>query len=388
VGPAQSPIPDWLTTDPIFELSLVPLRLYNVDAITPEEARRMLRLYFPRTEKILQSFSCVLFSGGDVRHFDPDKIQRITTAIDAGTAAATDMGGMSKPLHDTWIASGIWEVFPNDVHVIDSLWDAMTPTDQSFRITVNTGLDRNPLLPFIPLGIERLLGGRTRIIHPRQGSEVYAWMEAESLLGRDLGFRPAAAVAWFYGKGRTVALEGWFGHSWWSAIIDPTDNDYGQDILINHLLEATRGLYFEDISRVHLVRQTFSRFQEHLSFLQELTGFVERFGANTNALTREAADTEERFQLAHSHYLEGDLDSALAVADESVATLKALRDKAMQLRSRALQWIYVIEWLSVAGALMVAGFALDQLMIRRRLYRRPSATRMRTGSAETQDRLS
>lgn len=376
VDSTQSPIPNWLSADPAFEVSLVPTRMYDVEAITPNEARRMLRLYFPRTDKAMASYDLVIFSGGDVRYFLPEKIAMIVRAVHSGAAAVADMGGMSVPLHPDWIASGIWEVFPNDVMAVKALWDSGLPTEQPFHIVVNRDLTSNPLLPFLALGIERLVGGRARTICPQPGSTVYAWTEAESLSGWTMGYRPAAAVIWSYGRGRGLALEAYFGHSWWSSYVDPTQNQYGQDILINYLLDAAGRPYATDIELIHAVRQSFADFQNRISFLRELFDFVEMFGAKTDSLLEDLEGAESTFASSHAMYLEGDFEGALGASDRAYSQLVETGEKAMRLKDRALQWIYLIEWLAVAGTLMVGGLALDQLMIRRRLYRRPSTTRL------------
>ena len=375
VDSVQSPIPRWLS-DPVFELSLVPTRLYDTEAITPDEARRILRLYFPRNDADIQGYDCMVFSGGDVRYFEPLNIQMMVRAVEAGTAAATDMGGMSRPLHETYIASGLWEVFPNDVNVINSLWDQGVPADQDFSIVVNRELDHNPLYPFIPLGIEELVGGRTRVISPRPGSTVYAWTESESFLGTKFSFRPAAAVGWSFERGRTIALEGWFGHSWWSNIIDLSNAEYGQDILINYILEITGGQYLEEIVQVHALRQSFSDFRERLAFVTQLMVFVENFGANAAPLYGELEEVQGEFSESYVHYIEGRTGRALEVTQRSNERLEEIRMDALKLKDRALLWIYIIEWLSVFGTLMMAGYALDQLMIRRKLYRMSTTTRL------------
>jgi hypothetical protein len=55
--------------------------------------------------------------------------------------------------------------------------------------------------------------------------------------------------------------------------------------------------------------------------------------------------------------------------------LENLRIDALVLKDRALFWIYVIEWLSVSGTFLLAGFVLWTLMVRRRLYRQVASTR-------------
>lgn len=378
VDPTQSPVPTWLTQDPAFEISLVPTRMYDTEAISPEQAARMLRLYFPRTQEILETHNCLLFSGGDVRYFQANKIQMMIRAVEDGAAATTDMGGMSRPLYPDWIACGIWEVFPNDVLAVRDIWEGGAPADYPFRVEVNRQLERNPLFPFLQLGIERLIGGRTRIIKAREGSTVYAWMETESLIGFTLGFRPAAAVIWDYGSGRSLALEAYFGHSWWSSYVDPTTNEYGQDILINYLLDVCGRQYLPDIGMVHVARQSFRDFEEHLSFMGNLLDFVEKFGARTDQVIREVESAEETYRLARRNYLEGDLEGALDLSDQAYQDLGAIGEKAMALRNRALLWIHLIEWLTITATMMICLYALDQLMIKRRLYRQTSSTKLQT----------
>ncbi len=325
----------------------------------------------------LKTYQCLLFSGGDVRHFQPGKIQMIIEAVEGGAAAATDMGGMSVPLHPQWIASGIWEIFPNDVFAVKELWEGGAPKDLPFRIEVNRGMERNPLDPFLELGIETLLGGRSRIMKAREGSSVYAWTEAESLIGLSLGFRPAAAVIWDYESGRSLALEAYFGHSWWSSMVDPSTNDYGQDIMINYLLDVCGKPYFEEIGMAHAARQSFLDFEEHLSFIGDLVDFIEKFGARADAIVKEVEEAKELFAGAHDSYLEGDLEGSLDLSNQASQDLGMIREKAMSLKDRALLWIHLIEWLTITATIMVCGYVLDQLMIRRRLYRQAPSTKLK-----------
>ena len=48
---------------------------------------------------------------------------------------------------------------------------------------------------------------------------------------------------------------------------------------------------------------------------------------------------------------------------------------AITLKERALLWVYVVEWATVTATLMICGFALWTVMIRRRLYREAGLTR-------------
>jgi len=317
----QSPVPYWLSLEPGVEYTLVPTRLYDVSAISPSEARRMLRIYFPRTKTEIERYNCILFSGGDVRYFSPSDIEMVKEAIRDGAGATTDMGGMSTVLYDFWIASGIWDVFPNDVLAVKSLWERGAPKDKSFQIEVNRQLSYNPLKPFVELGVEKVLGGRTRIISPREGSTVYAWTRSQSLFSISLGFDPAASVVWSYGKGRALAFEGWLGHSWWSSIIDPCENEYGRDILVNYLMDVALGRYMTNIAMAHAVRQSFADFENQEGYVLSIFEFVERFGVSTGSLNKELAEVKEGLQLAREEYVEGNLEDALHISRESSTKL-------------------------------------------------------------------
>ena len=61
----------------------------------------------------------------------------------------------------------------------------------------------------------------------------------------------------------------------------------------------------------------------------------------------------------------------------AISALGELQLKAMLLKDRALMWIYLVEWLTVLGTLLLCGFLLWGLMVKRRLYREAGATRFK-----------
>ncbi len=310
-----------------------------------------------------------------MRFFRAQYIQMIKKAVESGVGAATDMGGMSGPLHPSWIASGIWEIFANDVLAVKELWNSGISYDKIFQIRVNKQLESNPLLPFVPLGIEDVVGGRTRIILPREGSTSYGWMESEFYTGYNFASRASASVIWKYGEGKTNAFESFLGHSWWSGIRNPTRNEFGQDILINYLLDVSGREYLENIRLVHEYRQSISDFHHQHSYIVDLFSFVGKFGANTNPLDRKLSSIREQLKESNELYLEGDVQGAIELSRNSISALEELGREAMRIRERALLWVYTVEWLVIVSALMITGFVLDQLMIRKRLFRKASITR-------------
>ena len=53
-----------------------------------------------------------------------------------------------------------------------------------------------------------------------------------------------------------------------------------------------------------------------------------------------------------------------------------VEDEAVKAKNQALLWIYAIEWLVVTGTLMIGGFILWSLMVRRKLYREVDVSRV------------
>jgi hypothetical protein len=61
------------------------------------------------------------------------------------------------------------------------------------------------------------------------------------------------------------------------------------------------------------------------------------------------------------------------------ANCRGLSDDAVKLKSRALRWVYLTEWLVTTGTLLASGYVAYSLLVRRRLYREIGTTRLRSG---------
>jgi hypothetical protein len=74
-------------------------------------------------------------------------------------------------------------------------------------------------------------------------------------------------------------------------------------------------------------------------------------------------------------YIDLRFEEVLVVYRDVEEILKSLEERAIELKQRALFWVYVIEWLAVSGTGLFAGFLLWSVMVRRRLYREVGGTR-------------
>ena len=68
--------------------------------------------------------------------------------------------------------------------------------------------------------------------------------------------------------------------------------------------------------------------------------------------------------------------ATFSLMDEAFEEIEGLRADALRLKDQALAWVYLVEWLVVSGVFLLCGFVLWTVMIRRRLYREVSTTRL------------
>ena len=110
--------------------------------------------------------------------------------------------------------------------------------------------------------------------------------------------------------------------------------------------------------------------------LLSLVEFCEDFGANTNGIMLKIAQADNAMLEATPPYLELRLEDALESYQKVGNMLTEIEQDAINLKKRALLWVYLIEWLAVTGTSMICGFALWTIMVRRRLYREIQTTRL------------
>ena len=89
------------------------------------------------------------------------------------------------------------------------------------------------------------------------------------------------------------------------------------------------------------------------------------------------AKVDAEYAKAQQLYREQRWDEGLQLLKQVHSSLSSLEQKAIVLKQRALFWIYLTEWLAVTAVLLLSGFVLWTLMIRRRLYGEVRSTRLR-----------
>jgi hypothetical protein len=208
---------------------------------------------------------------------------------------------------------------------------------------------------------------------PREGSQTYFWSRIPSFSEYSYpepGVFPHT-LGWRYGKGYTWSLMDYSLGGFWSEGFNP----YGMDAWLGMLMYSTNRKLPGDVVMVHNLRLQFHVYAEQKGFIFSLINFVDRFGANTGPLVEQVAEMDQSWKQSRNLYLEQDYTSSFPVITGILDDIALLREEALKTKDRALLWIYVIEWMTVSGTFLVAGFLLWTLMVRRRLYRGVETTR-------------
>lgn len=114
--------------------------------------------------------------------------------------------------------------------------------------------------------------------------------------------------------------------------------------------------------------------------LVAMAEFVDRFGVNPRRIEEGIAEIVEIRTEADVHYIDQDFVAVLTKLDEIRSRIRQLGEEAIRLKNNALMWVFISECFIVTTTLMITGYILWSLMVRRRLYRDIRVTRLQESS--------
>ena len=375
---------DRLQVDPLTNPHPVPARSQD-SSWSGDDVARFVRIYFPRTYEDLLEFEYIMLVCIEVWVFSNRQQQMLHDSI-----LVDGLGGMQErsvmSMHSyisiPWADSVLSDAFPNDADAVVSM--DYTLHDHPMRVVINTHEDIPPIFtPYKDLpGAEYSFGGAygTNLAIPKPGAIITSYSVGPYEFGYPgalpdpdyggLGWVPHS-MYWRYGNGTTWTHQDMIGQYW-----DTMYNPYGPDMLLQEVIFSTGRKLPDDVILLHRLRIKFSEFSSSRTFIYSLMDFIDKFGANTDALVEDLGEISKGTDLAKQDYLDQEYGSASARMDNALLEMELLRDRSLKVKDRALLWIYIIEWLSVTGVMLVSSFAIWTLMVKRRLYREVKATRL------------
>ena len=375
VDPSYSPISDYFRIEPSLQGTLVVSRSIHAGIYSDEDLRRFIRIYMPRTYDELLLYDFYVFDQPILTYFDDVQVERMSRALrEEGVGALGFTQSSYAEMFMPWMNSKLPDAFPHDQEAFIALGvDSIEP--YNLEISEDESIPR-VIWPYRAFGIEKVRPfGYTRMLFKKEGATTWA-------TAKDIPFQNADScpllLSWKYGTGNSEIwatgdqfVSPMWGY-WWGG--DGKER-FVIDIFTNIVWFSTGRDLPSDPMLVHVLRTRFRDYHLRISLVYSLIDFVDRFGANNQPLQDMIIVANEAKGRAEDSYLAQEFDESRASLEEAFKITKDIETRAVEIKNRALLWVYIIEWSVVTGTFGVVGFAIWTLMVRRRAFREVGTTR-------------
>jgi len=351
---------DWIVAEPRFVLTVVPCSLQNVPM---SEAKRMTRLYIPRTYDLLTGgYDTLVFEDFGPMSLLASAIENFRRGVEEGLGLAliefANWQGASGSSHiDAWLNTAMADTFPAVV-------DPDTDVDASEGRTFYRVLRRDPIFDLPGLESVPINGGHHGDIFPKLGSVVHAEWK---------GRGTPVLISGGYGEGNTLQLD----HGWDNIRKEAREWDYCPDLIYNQVLFVANEPVPPDLEVAHQARKLFIEVQIRRVITVSTLDFIEKNGGRVMKAERKFQELEEMIEEAQSIYIaEMDALKAVDLLDRVIDRYPELEVEMVELKQRSLLWIYVIEWCVVSATATVTAGLVWTLMVKRSRFRAVETTRL------------
>ncbi len=355
--PSTSPIL-YMADDPAIDIVAVPATVYQ-SYFTKKEVQKALRLYLPKTYQQLAEGSVILLSDVRADTLSPRWLEWFSRAVDEDGLGLMMIGGIlsfggyaDSPTWRTTTIGPLLPVEPIDGEVKSYSWKPVVkaPDDQ-----LMTALPWKSCPHFSGYNKVTLKDGAL-LLAETSGSDANPFM-AFWKVGRGAGF--AFCTDWTPAWGE--AFMRW---------------DYYPDFTVYSVYYAAGRKVPQDLGLMHLISSARITYRTERDILVSLINLIDRLGGNVRRLEEMISDADAIRKRAGRDYLLQDYAECAKDLQMARDKLKEINQEAAKVRARAFLWIWLIEWLAVSATLMITGLVVWNVMIKRRLYREVTTTRM------------
>ena len=339
--------------DPLFRYTIYPLPPF----ISEAGKAKLDRVYYPRTRDLLiDNYDLMVFH--DLRTpFTVRQVHDLDYAF--REAGMTAMCGLCLGWDYAWEPTILADVLPISEH------NSVSPHFRGYWVVFRR--ERDPVfLPFIELGIQKVVGDQYTEMKVKQGATIWGDIKP---------FNLPWMVSWRPG-GKKAGMQWVVSHTfegWWAE----ENNPYGLDVATNMVLYSLDRLLISDIHARREARRLFTNLQTQKSLILSMMEWADNFGANVVPLSERLIDLEGEMEGATTHYFEQDYPATISFLESVSRVVMEITADAVYLKDEALFWVYVSEWLVVTATGIAAAAMVWSLMVRRRMYRIAGATRLR-----------
>jgi len=374
--PVRSPGFDFMRSEPVFSLGFVAASLRGFGGWELDDVRRAIRLYFPRSyASLVESYDVIVLDNANRNALSPSQIEMLASAVQGGGLGLAMTGGWesfggtgtneppwgdtavgkllpTRDVENTWVEGGHVVIDDWDNEFVSSIpWDRPSPFMRSWHHNIVT-----------------LKEGAHLLAHTDRNGLKYGSAEHPLLVTWELpvGARVLACTAEVSLMAITLSYGGVNYVPW----------DYYGDFTSNLMIYLAKRPVPQDVDLVHEARSRAMETRTRRSMLVALLDFIERFGANTNKLTEKIAEMDAIMASARQAYINLDFARVSERYGRALGALQGIEQQALVLKERTVLWVFVIEWACVSSTLLIGGFVIWTLMVRRRLYRAAGVTRL------------
>jgi uncharacterized membrane protein len=349
-----------LSTTPVSAMAWLPKEIVT----------RALRLYLPRTRKEYSKYDVVGLDDASFEHFPPNTLIWMRDSV-TEDGLGFFMGGGAGSF-------GGASAFPS--YAGTPLQDVM-PVE---CLTQTVGFSVNRVVNFDDEFIKSVpweefenhnVFGMYNVVKLKDGATKLSEMTAMTGGRTDPGW-----TWWDIGKGRFFAsptgFRGTLGGGTTSAGVSFMYWKHYPDFVANMAYFLAGLTPPSDTLLLYTTRLKFREVDYHRQMTTGTMEFISRFGAHSGKVDEKLGEAEVVLTEARGFFVDLDLARSLEKAEQVISLLKEADNLALKAKQAALFWVYVIEWFVVTATFLVCGSVLWALMVRRRLYREVSATRI------------
>jgi len=346
--------------DPRISWNPVPAHAWSMGE---KAAQRNLRLYMPRSqEELREKYDVVVEDGMFATDMPPRFIRWLIDEMKSsgiGFLMADDSSSFATSgSHPSWYLTPIGDILP-----VNDKPGLYGPPEQFHCLPQIPGHPLTRDLPWNQVWISS-----SNKPWPKQGSTVVALMSPTVPVNNGKAYM----CFWKMGKGISFA----YVHKW--HINEGTFYrwPYHEDVLVHLIYFTAQEPIPDDVMQEHRVRGLFDKVYQQRLYLLSFIEFADKFGANLRQVEVGLAEDSKLYDEARQSFIDADMDSCTSQLNRLSDSYAQLTELAFHLWNRAIFWVHVVEWLVVTGTSMLAGGLLWLLMVRRKLYREITSTRI------------
>ncbi len=359
IGDAWGPTPYFhMMAEPCFVGTPIPATYAHIGTYGDRQLKQFMRVYMPRNYgDFTSNYDLLILSDTNRKLYTQDQLLWFKRGVEEVGIGIMMVGGIEAfggDNYPTWAGSPVEDALPVLCR------DGQT-FGKDFKVLVSAPGEE--FIESLPWSTMPFFHGMN-IVTAKEGSKV--------LLQASLEPNYPLLVYWEYGRGSGLAHAPDWTPAWGETVMKW---DFYSDYVANmNYLNAGFDIPQNPVL-MHQIRDSLRTYVLNRALAVSLMEFVEKFGARVSvgeARLREIADT---YKEAQTSFIEQDYDRCMEILVDIDEDFTELSEDLVELKGRALLWIYVVEWLAVSGTAIICGAVLWTIMVRRRLYREVTVTR-------------